>query len=232
MADVTARGRALYEYDQAAWHATDAVRALHPPDQLVGRYLALKSDNGWTVVFGHLYVRRDRFLIGYEASEGATLQEFTVINSIPLRKTQLSTLRLPRPSTLRGTTFKVKSGHTTLPFSLPIESALCLRDPSPDEDWDLPTWRRCPLSHNGGRQGYCGEMSTPQRDSRGSAEFHTEGCSIPAGGIHTHILSDVPEDTDVFHVLTRQPPRPEFIGTPNKKFYEISVDGTIRERKM
>lgn len=27
MVDVTARGRALYEYDQAAWHATDAVQA-------------------------------------------------------------------------------------------------------------------------------------------------------------------------------------------------------------
>jgi hypothetical protein len=50
---------------------------------LVGRYLALKSDNGWTVVFGHLNVRRDRFLIGYEASEGATLQEFTVIKLDP-----------------------------------------------------------------------------------------------------------------------------------------------------
>jgi hypothetical protein len=59
------------------------VRALHPPDQLVGRYLALKSDNGWTVVFGHLNDRRDRFLIGYEASEGATLQEFTVIKLDP-----------------------------------------------------------------------------------------------------------------------------------------------------
>jgi len=56
--------------------------------------------------------------------------------------------------------------------------------------------------------------------------------STPAGGVHTHVLSDVPEDTDVFHVLTRQPAQPEFIGTRNKKFYEISVDGTIRERRM
>jgi len=34
----------------------------------------------------------------------------------------------------------------------------------------------------------------------------------------------------VFHVL--QPSRPEFIGTRNKMMYEISVDGTIHERKM
>jgi hypothetical protein len=49
---------------------------------------------------------------------------------------------------------------------------------------------------------------------------------------HTHVLTDVPEDTDVFHVLTRQPPQPEIIGTLNKKVYEISPDGTIHERKM
>src|SRR6266576_7192086 len=40
MPDVTARGRALYEYDQAAWHATDAVQATHPPAQSLGRYIA------------------------------------------------------------------------------------------------------------------------------------------------------------------------------------------------
>ena len=74
MPDVTARGRALYEYDQAAWHATDAVQAMHPPDQSVGRYIARKSDTGWTVAFGHLNDQRDRFLIGYEATQGATFR--------------------------------------------------------------------------------------------------------------------------------------------------------------
>lgn len=29
--------------------------------------------------------------------------------------------------------------------------------------------------------------------------------TTPAAGYHTHVLSDVPEDTDVFHVLTRKP---------------------------
>lgn len=55
--------------------------------------------------------------------------------------------------------------------------------------------------------------------------------TTPATGVHTHVLSEVPEDTDVFHVLTRQPPQSEFIGTTNKKPYEISTDGTIGERK-
>src|SRR5215467_10543686 len=69
MADVTARGRTLYEYDQAAWHATDAVQATNPPAAALGRYIARKSDTGWTVVFGHLNEHRDRFLIAYEATQ-------------------------------------------------------------------------------------------------------------------------------------------------------------------
>jgi hypothetical protein len=56
--------------------------------------------------------------------------------------------------------------------------------------------------------------------------------TTPAAGYHTHVLSDVPEDTDVFQVLTRQPPQPEYIGTMNKKLYVISPDGTIREGKL
>jgi hypothetical protein len=56
--------------------------------------------------------------------------------------------------------------------------------------------------------------------------------STPAWGYHTHVLSDVPEDTDVFYVLTRKPSMPEAVGTLHKKLYAISVDGTIREDKF
>ena len=48
-----------------------------------------------------------------------------------------------------------------------------------------------------------------------------------AGGFHTHVLSDVPEDTDVFHVLRRQPPLPEAVGTKNF-LYSVEADGSIR----
>ncbi|HEV2197879.1 MAG TPA: hypothetical protein VGR55_20010 [Candidatus Acidoferrum sp.] len=46
-------------------------------------------------------------------------------------------------------------------------------------------------------------------------------------GIHTHVLSDLPEDTDVFHVLTQDPPLPEFVGTPHFT-YKVNTDGTIQ----
>jgi hypothetical protein len=49
-----------------------------------------------------------------------------------------------------------------------------------------------------------------------------------AGGYHTHVLSDVPEDTDVMLVLTRQPRVPEIVGAGGYIF-TIAVDGTITD---
>ena len=45
-------------------------------------------------------------------------------------------------------------------------------------------------------------------------------------GYHTHVLSDVPEDTDVLLVLTRQPQVPEMVVTQTF-MYTIATDGTI-----
>ena len=46
-------------------------------------------------------------------------------------------------------------------------------------------------------------------------------------GIHTHVLGSVPEDRDGFHVLTRKPSIPEYIGTMDKKIWVIRTDGSI-----
>jgi hypothetical protein len=46
-------------------------------------------------------------------------------------------------------------------------------------------------------------------------------------GVHTHILDDTPEDTDVFHVLVRRPSVPEMIVT-EKFFFVVEADGAIK----
>jgi hypothetical protein len=46
-------------------------------------------------------------------------------------------------------------------------------------------------------------------------------------GIHTHVLDDVPEDTDVFHVLRREPSVPEVVLT-QKYVFEVEQDGAIK----
>jgi hypothetical protein len=48
-----------------------------------------------------------------------------------------------------------------------------------------------------------------------------------AGGVHTHVLDDVPEDTDVFHVLTRKPSVPEMVIT--KQFvFQVDPAGSTK----
>jgi hypothetical protein len=65
LAGITARGRLLFEYDQAVWHASDAVMAKNPPKEALGRYVARKTDTGWVVAFGRLNEKRDAFLVAY-----------------------------------------------------------------------------------------------------------------------------------------------------------------------
>jgi hypothetical protein len=231
MPDVTARGRALYEYDQAAWHATDAVQALHPPDPLVGRYLALKSDVGWTVVFGHLNDQRDRFLIGYEATEGATLQQFTVKKLDPPREDTAFYLAAAKAFDIARHDFQGEKRAYNIAILPAPSSQLYV--------YVVPAQTKTGIFPLGGDVRYLmtadGGAIVEKRQLHRSI-IEVDPRSIPKGatnvaGYHTHILSDVPEDTDVFHVLARQPQRPEAIVAGSKKMYEISVDGTIRESK-
>ena len=46
-------------------------------------------------------------------------------------------------------------------------------------------------------------------------------------GMHTHVLAETPEDTDVFHVLTRKPAVPEMILT-RRFVFAIETDGEIK----
>src|SRR5690349_15697711 len=70
LAAITARGRMMAEYDVAAWHATDAVQAAAKGDlrkKAHGFYVAQKGDKGWTVIFGGVNDKGDKYLISYEA---------------------------------------------------------------------------------------------------------------------------------------------------------------------
>jgi hypothetical protein len=230
--DVTARGRALYEYDQAAWHASDAVQAPHPPTESVARYIARKSDTGWTVAFGHLNERRDKFLVGYEAIQGATLQEFRVKKLDPPQEDTSFYLATAKAIDVALDDFQgEKRPYNVAVLPAPSNQLYVYVIPAQTKPGIYPLGSdvRYLITADGGT------IAEKRQLHKNMIEFSpssTPKGAIPAGGFHTHILSDVPEDTDVFYVLTRQPPLPEMIGTRNKKLYEISKDGTIRERKM
>lgn len=232
MADVTARGLALYEYDQTAWHGTDAVLAMHPPKEWHPRYIAHKSDKGWSLVFGVLNEQRDRFVIVYEAIQGATVQEFTVKKLDPPREDTGFYLAAAKAVDTALHDFKGEKrpyNVAVLPATSDQLYVYVYPAQTKSDVYPLGGDVRYLLTADGG--------SIVERRQLHKSIIELPPSSIPkgtkpAGGYHTHVLSDLPEDTDVFHVLSRQPPQPEFIGTSNKKLYEISEDGTIRESKM
>jgi len=232
MLDVTARGQALFAYDQAAWHATDAVRATNPPKESVGRYIAYKSDEGWKVAFGHLNQSRDKFLVAYEATQGATLQEFTAKKSEPAREYTAFCLSAARAVDTALDDFRGEKR--------PYNVAVLPAEQNRLYVYVVPAQTKDGVYPLGGDVRYLiqpdGSAIIEKRQLHKSI-LEDSSASVPKGakptaGYHTHILSDVPEDTDVFHVLTRQPPLPEVVITGGKKMYEISTDGTIQLGKM
>ena len=79
LAAITERGRMLYAYDQAAWHASDAVQATHPPKESMGDYIAQKTPDGWQVAFGRLNEKGDAFLVSVMAVQGRQPEQFSVM---------------------------------------------------------------------------------------------------------------------------------------------------------
>src|SRR5438552_15818249 len=71
LAGITARGKLLAAYDQAAWHATDALLPLHLDSAAAlraGLMIAVERPEGnWTVLFGRLTPAADTFYVAYEA---------------------------------------------------------------------------------------------------------------------------------------------------------------------
>jgi hypothetical protein len=230
MPEVTARGRTLYEYDEAAWHATDAVQATHPPSETVGRYIANQSGSGWTVVFGHLNEKRDAFVIGYEAVQGASLEQFSVKKIDPPREETSFYLAAARAIDT--------ALHDFHGENRPYNVAVLPASPNGLYVYVMPAQTKPDTYPLGGDVRYLitadGSAVVEKRQLHKTildiSQSSLPKGTTPSAAFHTHVLSDVPEDTDVFHVLTRKPPQPEFIGTMDKKLYEIAVDGNIYYR--
>jgi hypothetical protein len=217
MADVTARGHAPFEYDQAAWHASDALLATHPDKSSLGRFIAHKSESGWTVVFGRLSEQRDKFVVAYEATQGATLKEFTVRKLDPPREDTSFYL-----AAAKGVETALHDFHREQrPYNVAVL-------PAPSGQlyvYVLPAQTKAGVYPLGGDARY---LISPdggtivEKCQLHKSILETQPRSVPkgatpAGGFHTHVLSDVPEDTDVLYVLTREPSEPEFIGTRGGK---------------
>jgi len=223
LAAITERGRLLYEYDQAAWHATDAAQTANPKTVEGQRYIAKKENGKWIVVFGKLSDDRSRFDISHEADEQATLRAFDVQKEPAERHDEGFFLFAARAIEVAIRDFggSMRSYNVAvLPAAVDQMFVYLYPAQTKTRVYPLGGDVRYLLSLDGTK------ILEKRRMHKTILETAPKSGKKTVAGFHTHVLSDLPEDTDVFHVLTQDPPVPEMVATPHF-LYRVSTDGTI-----
>jgi hypothetical protein len=224
LAAITQRGVLLEAYDSAAWRATDAVMATHPKAEPSGRYIAHLTEAGWVVDFGHLNPAGDKFLVSYEAVPVGSPTHFAVKALNPAREDGGWNLAAAKAVELVTKNF----GAMTRPYNIAVLPA----DGGSLYVYLYPAQVKAGVYPLGGdvryRVSQDGSAITEKRQMHKSIiESVSARTDMKVeSGYHTHVLSDVPEDTDVFLVLTRQPHVPEIVVTQHY-MYTIGIDGKI-----
>jgi hypothetical protein len=232
LAAITERGRMLAEYDQAAWHASDAAQMANPKTVEGQRCLAKKENGRWTVVFGSLNADKNKFLIGYEAEQTDRPKEFSVKRNQPARVDEGYYLFAARAAEVAMADF----GKAWRPYNL----AVLPEKPAEGEAdgrffvYLYPAQTKAEVYPLGGDVRYLisgdGKTIVAKRQMHKTIlEISAGKTRKTAGGYHTHVLSDEPEDTDVLHVLQQDPPQPELVATQHF-VYQVKSDGTIPGR--
>jgi hypothetical protein len=195
----------------------------------VGRYVARKTAAGWVVAFGKLNETGDAFLVAYDATLGSDPQHFTVKTYDP-----------PQSDTgfffIAAKAIEISLQNSRLenrPYNtyvLPLDSGqlyvYVLPAQTVTDVYPLGGDVRYLVSADGTKIIETRQLHKSILEIKRSAPAGSK----PAGGYHTHILTDTPEDTDVFHVLRQTQPLPEAVGTKSG-IYMVEVDGTIKRIK-
>lgn len=221
---ITERGRLLAEYDAAAWQATDALKDAHPAEDRLGHYIARKTEAGWVVAFGRLEDTQEKFLLAYEVVEAGNTAQWDIRAFDPPKEDTTWNL-----AAARGIQIAVKDfGAASRPYNVAVlpagpDSLFVYLYPAQVKEGVYPLGAdvRYRVSPDGGR------IIEKRRMHKSIIEYTPAPPEVTTqAGYHTHVLSDLPEDTDVLLVLTRKPRVPEFVAAGAYLFI-IGVNGEI-----
>ena len=220
---ISARGRALAGYQRAAWTASMQLLATNPDPWQVQRYVAYHADSGWVVAFGRLNTQRDTFYVSRIAIPAA-------MNGQRVDSTfEFQTFAEPGPDT----DYLVRAARAmdvaTMALGVTARAYTAAAIPNAQGEWLVyltpsadaaSTWPlgddvRYRVSADGLRilethRMHSGMIEASRLVAKGSAKA----------------LRDLPEDSDVFHVLMNRPAAAEVVVTPRHR-YRIDVDGSI-----
>ena len=230
LAAITNRGRDLAGYDAAAWHASDALQAKQPKEGSVVRYIARKTENKWFVAFGRIDEKQDKFLIAYEATQGDKPDVFDVKEmTLPKEDTGFFLSSAKAIDTSLKDFVEHFEGEQR-----PYNVAVLPADKGQIWVYLVPAPTKAGVWPLGGDVRYL--ISADGTKIISKRQLHKSVIEVEppkdknnkqVAGIHTHVLDDIPEDTDVFHVLTRKPSVPEMVIT--KQFvFQVDPEGSIK----
>ena len=227
LAGITERGRRLAQYDAAAWIASDTLTSRRPDPAAVPQYVARRVGSRWIVAFGRLTEARDTFYVSYEVKQNASNPNIFTVDAFQTPRPDVDYyLRAARAITAARAEF----GTPTRPYN-----AAVLEQPTGAfYVYLMPAQVRHDVFPLGAdiRYHYAADGTTliaKRQLHKALLELPLQsqpGSTLQAG-THAAILDDIPEDTDVFHVLVRQPRVPEYIVTDAFVFI-VSTDGSIR----
>jgi len=229
LSQITERGRQLYEYDQAAWHGTDAFMSLGPDTSNLGKYICVKTATGWEVYFGHLNPANSKFVVVYEAKQSTSPTKYEARKVSPPREESGPLLGSVLSIDLAFADFHRESrayNTAVLPGPDGTHYVYIYPGQTKNDVWPIGGDVRYTISADGAKILDKRLLHKSIIDM----QFKEKDGKSPTGGYHTHVISDVPEDTDVLYVLTRRPLIPEYVAT-SKLNYIIDTHGNITVEK-
>jgi len=194
LAEITKRGILVADYDAAAWHASDAVTATHPDDNAVTRYIARNTENGWVVDFGRLNESGDKFLVAYEAVQKGDSEHFAVTVNTPAREDVGWDLFAARGIDVTLKDFRGESrSYNVVVLPTALGGMFVYVYPAQVKAGVYPVGgdARYRVSSDGTTILERRQLHKTIIESTPSGV--PSGTSV-AGGYHTHVLSEVPED--------------------------------------
>ena len=231
LGQISKRGKDLYLYDQACAKATDALLSEVKEAATFKLFVAYPEHDIWHVAFGSISEDGESFLIAYEVTvKPNTAVEVKSYDIFKLDKGEY----FKRAQALVACRTKMKITGPQMNYAaIPNES-----DSSKNSYWvyQFPGTTEPGVYLLGGDVRYL--VSNSDKKILETRQMHRSVLPWPKrgelpsaahlqGGCHSAILEDEPEDTDVFHVLLRQPKLPEYIATANWIFC-VETDGSIR----
>lgn len=222
LASISERGRNLALYDAAIERAAQAMQKAALPPASATRSIARQTDTGWVVDFGQLNEATNAFLVSAEAKQIPVSGDFA---ATPVSPARMDTgFDLYAASAIE--TCLRDFGNAKIPYKAAV---------LPAEAGQLFVYFT-PAQTKGGKYIYGADarylVSADGTSIVAKRQMHkglieTDMMAVKTvAGVHGHILSDVPEDSDVMLVLRRKPKIPEYVGTKNVS-YRINTDGSI-----